>query len=56
MRQLENILEYAAIINSTGIIDVGDLPDEISFRCIDKNDKFLKSQLIIFIRNSLKRN
>lgn len=26
VRQLENILEYAAIINSTGIIDVGDLP------------------------------
>lgn len=37
VRQLENILEYAAIINSSGIIDVEDLPDEISFRSINKN-------------------
>lgn len=32
VRQLDNILEYAAIINSTGIIDVKDLPDYIGVR------------------------
>jgi len=37
VRQLENILEYAAIINSSGIINVSDLPVEISFRSINKN-------------------
>jgi two-component system response regulator AtoC len=37
VRQLENILEYAAIINTSGIIDVGDFPDEISFQNINNN-------------------
>jgi two-component system response regulator AtoC len=37
VRQLENVLEYAAIINSSGVIDVEDLPDEISFRSINKD-------------------
>lgn len=32
VRQLENILEYAAIINSSGVIGASDLPDEISLR------------------------
>ncbi len=55
VRQLENILEYAAIINSTGIIDVGDLPDEISFRCIDKNDKISEKSIDEYLSgNSLK--
>ena len=53
VRQLENILEYAAIINSTGIIDVKDLPDEISFRNLSKdtNEKSIDEFLS---ENSLK--
>ncbi|WP_312700962.1 sigma-54 dependent transcriptional regulator [Sedimentibacter sp.] len=39
VRQLANILEHAAIINSSGIIDVKDLPDEIVFRKLAKNKK-----------------
>lgn len=53
VRQLENILEYAAIINSSGIIDVGDLPDEISFRSISK-DTSEKSIDEYLAENSLK--
>lgn len=37
VRQLANILEYAAIINSTGVIGVEDLPDEIVFPRNAKN-------------------
>lgn len=37
VRQLANILEYAAIINSSGIIDVKDFPDEISYRHLAEN-------------------
>lgn len=37
VRQLANILEHAAIINSSGIIGVKDLPDEIVFPELTKN-------------------
>ena len=37
VRQLANILEYAAIINSTGIIGIGDFPDEVVLRQYTKN-------------------
>lgn len=37
VRQLANILEHAAIINSSGIIGVKDLPDEIVFPQLTKN-------------------
>ena len=30
VRQLANILEYAAIVCSTGFVDIGDLPEEVS--------------------------
>ena len=30
VRQLANILEYAAIVCSTGVVDIGDLPEEVS--------------------------
>ena len=53
VRQLENILEYAAIINSSGIIDVRDLPDEISFRSSNK-DTSEKSIDEFLSENSLK--
>ncbi len=39
VRQLANILEYAAIINSSGIIGIKDFPDEISLRSNEKNKK-----------------
>lgn len=32
VRQLANILEYAAIINSTGLITANDFPDDVKFR------------------------
>ena len=55
MRQLENILEYAAIINSSGIIDVGDLPDEISFRSIIKSNNISEKSIDEYLsQNSLK--
>ena len=53
VRQLANILEYAAIINSSGIIDVEDLPDEISFRSINK-DTYEKAIDEYLADNSLK--
>lgn len=53
VRQLENILEYAAIINSSGIIDVRDLPDEMSFRSSNK-DTSEKSIDEFLSENSLK--
>ncbi|NLJ58189.1 MAG: sigma-54-dependent Fis family transcriptional regulator [Tissierellia bacterium] len=37
VRQLANILEYAAIINSTGTIGVEDLPDEVVYPRNSKN-------------------
>lgn len=55
VRQLENILEYAAIINSSGIIDVGDLPDEISFRSIIKSNNISEKSIDEYLsQNSLK--
>ena len=55
VRQLENILEYAAIINSSGIIDVGDLPDEISFRSTNKNNNIPEKSIDEYLsENSLK--
>ena len=34
---MSNFLEFAAIINSTGIIGVKDFPDELSFRHLAEN-------------------
>lgn len=46
VRQLENILEYAAIINSSGMIDASDLPDEIRFRSSIKNNDISIEKII----------
>ena len=45
VRQLANILEHAAIINSSGIIGVKDLPDEIVFPQFTKNKETYKKSI-----------
>ena len=46
VRQLANILEYAAIINSSGIIDAKDLPEDIRMNRAVKNSESSCTQTI----------